>query len=140
MHPAVGGGHQRVDLDQRGVGVAVGLGERVHELRARLDGVALEAEPEGELAAQIGVEPDVGVEVGLEDRVGVLLRDLLDLHAADFEAIMHREALGAVEDHAQVELAVDRQRLLDQHRPHQLALGAGLFGDQGHAEDLARPA
>ena len=37
----------------------------------------------------------------------------------------------------EVELAVDRQGLLDQDLVDHLALGAGLLGDQTHAEDLS---
>ena len=136
-HPAVGGRDQRVDLEQRGVGLAVGLGQSVHEFRARLESVAFESEPERELAAEVGVEPHIWVEVGLEDGVGVLGRDLFDLHAAELRRHHHRESLGAVEDHTQVELAIDRQSLFDEDGAHQLALGPGLLGDQGHAEDLA---
>jgi hypothetical protein len=135
-HPTVGGGHQRIDLEQRGVGLAVGVGQCVHELGPRLESVALEAEAEGQLAAQVGVESHIGIEVGLENGVRVLGRDLLDFHAAELRRHHDREAFGAVEHHAEVELAVDRQRLFDEYGANQLALGPGLLGHQCHSEDL----
>ena len=43
---------------------------------------------------------------------------------------------GAIEDDAQVELALDLQALLDEHALHLLARRPGLVGDEVHAEDL----
>ena len=58
-----------------------------------LKALAFQPEAEGELAGQVGVEADVGVEVGLEDRLRVVGGDLLDLHAAELGGHHHREAL-----------------------------------------------
>ena len=67
-----------------------------------------------------------------------LRRDLLDVHAA-FGARHQADALRhAVDDHADVELLADVGALLDQQPPHLLPAGAGLVGDELHAEDLAR--
>ena len=82
-----------VTVEERGVGVAVGAGQRVHELDAGLEGVTLETEPECELTGQIGVEPHIRIEVSLEDGVGILLGDLLDLHPAELGRHHDREAL-----------------------------------------------
>jgi hypothetical protein len=43
----------------------------------------------------------------------------------------------AIEDHADVDLASDVGRLLDEHRRHFLPLLAGLLGDE--PESLKRP-
>jgi hypothetical protein len=110
----------------------------MHELRSRLEGVAFEPEAKGELTAEVWVESNVGIEVGLEDCVGVLGGDLLDLHAAELRGHHRRETFAAVEDHTEVELTIDRQGLLDEHGANQLALGPGLLGDQGHSQDLIR--
>ena len=52
----------------------------------KLDGVVdlrrLEAEREGELARLVGLKADGGIDVLLEDGVGVFGGDLFDLHAA----------------------------------------------------------
>ena len=62
----------------------------------------------------------------LEDLLGVLLGDLLDVHAA-FGRRHHRDAAGgAVEQHAEVVLVIDREALLDEQALDLLALGAGL--------------
>ena len=54
------------------------------------------------------------------------------------EAMNTSLARPAVEHNAEVELACDRQRLFDQEPLDFPALGAGLVGDQIHAEDFAR--
>ena len=56
----------------------------------------------------------------------------------NFEAIITGQPHGAVQDHAEVELAGDGHRLLDQHLLHEPSLGAGLLRDQPHAEDPRR--
>ena len=45
---------------------------------------------------------------------------------------------GAVEDEAEVQLAVDGEAFLDQQARHLLAVGTGLIGDERLAEQLAR--
>jgi hypothetical protein len=68
---------------------------------------------------------------------GCLGRDLLDLHAALGGGHDRDAAGGAVEGHAQVELAGDVQALLDEQALDLLALGPGLVGDQRACRDLA---
>ncbi len=89
------------------------------------------------LRAWNGCSPAQRVEVLLEDGFGVLGRDLLDLHPAELRGHQHRQLGGTVEDDAEVELAGDPERLLDEHLVDDPSLGTGLLGDQLHAEDLA---
>ena len=47
-------------------------------------------------------------------------------------------AARAIDQDADVELAVDLQSLFDQHPPDLLALGTGLMRDESHADHLRR--
>ena len=51
-------------------------------------------------------------------------------------AMMTGAGGGAVDDDAQVELAVDLRAFLDEHAAHLLALGAGLVRDERHPDHL----
>ena len=52
-------------------------------------------------------------------------------------AMMTGASGGAIEHDAQIQLARNRQALLDQQPRHVPALGAGLVRDQGHADASA---
>ena len=93
-----------------------------------------EAQSEGQLARLEGLQSHAGDDVLLHDGVGILRRDLLDLHAAAGRRHENRPRFGAVDDDPQVELAIDGQRLLDQQAMHFPALGAGLVRHQLHAQ------
>ena len=94
-----------------------------------------EAEFEGELAGLVGLEADGGVDVFLEDDVGGVVRDFFDFHAAGLRGHEDDFAGGAVEDEAEVELAVDGGAFFDEEALDFLAGGAGLVRDELHAED-----
>ena len=76
----------------------------------------------------------------LEDLLGRLFGDLLDLDAAFLADHQHEPLARAIEDDAEVELALDLQPLLDQHALDDLPRRPGLVGDEVHAEDLLRGA
>jgi hypothetical protein len=64
------------------------------------------------------------------------VRDFLDVHAA-FGGGHHGDLLrGAVGQRGDVVFLLDVGAFLDQQAAHLLAFGAGLVGDQLHAEDL----
>ena len=66
----------------------------------------------------------------LQDLLGCLGRDLLDFHAAFSRCHHHDAATGAVHNGAEIELAVDARRLLDEYLAHRRALGTGLHRHQ----------
>ncbi len=90
------------------------------------------------LRAWNSLQSEAGNDVLLDDRVGIFGRDLFDLHAARRRGHEHQPSRTAVEHDAEIQLARDGQRLLNQQPLHFLALGTGLVRDQFHPEDLAR--
>jgi hypothetical protein len=97
-----------------------------------------EAEREAELAGLVGLQARGRVDPHLEDLLGRLLGDLLDVHAALGAGHHHHAAGVAVDEHAEVELAGDAQALLDVHGAHLGALVASLDGDELAAEHPPR--
>ena len=73
-----------------------------------------------------------------QDRVGRRLGDLLDLHAALRRGHDHDALALPVEHQADVELALDRHRLLDVEPVHHASLGAGLVRHQPLAQQRLR--
>jgi hypothetical protein len=64
--------------------------------------------------------------------------DFFNLHAARRRRHEHRLALRAIEHDAQIQLALDGQRLFDQQALHDAAFRTGLVRHQRHAQHLAR--
>src|SRR6185437_12318152 len=130
------GHHQRVDLDHRGVEAGEGTVHAEHELGRRRYLLALEAEAIGELPRVEALQAGGRIDRHLEDLLGVPGGDFLDLHAA-FGRGHDGDARGlAVDQHAEIELALDVAALLDVDALHLAALGAGLLGDEHVAEHL----
>jgi hypothetical protein len=61
-------------------------------------------------------------------------RHFFDVHPARRRRHHHRAALGAVNDHAEVELALDGQRLFHQHAPNDSPLRPRLVRHQRLAQ------
>ena len=135
---AFAGHDERVDLDQRRIGGLEGLVDRRHQLHGLAHGGPFEAQLERQLLRLERLEAGRRVDVLLEDELGRLFRDLLDLHAAG-RAGHHDGPLGrAVDDEAEVQFAGDRQPLLHEHALDDLALGPGLVRHEVHADDRRR--
>ena len=94
--------------------------------------------PKASLRAWYGARPSARLEGLLEDQLRRFGGDFFDLHAARRRGHEHRLALHAVEHDAQVQLALDGQRLFDQQPLHDAAFRAGLVRHQLHAEHVAR--
>ena len=121
---------QRVDLDQRGVLVAVHLPQG-HERGGQLGVVRLVEPGRGDdLARLVGVDADVGIDRDAGEGLRTLDGELFDLDATLLAA--HREvgAVGPVEQDREVVLLGDLRALGDHHGAHRVALDV-------HAEDLA---
>jgi len=90
----------------------------------------------GGLARLEGLESDAGLDGFLEDALGGFRGDIFDLDAAVGRRHEGVLAGGAVEDDAQVELALDGQSFFDQEALDDAAFGSGLMGDQLHAQNF----
>ena len=112
--------------------------QRHHELHRAADVLGLEAELECDLARLERLQPKAGNQILLDDCVGILGGDLLDLHATCCRGHKYQPARTAIEHDTEIEFARNRQRLFDQQPLHFLAFGPSLMGDQIHAEDFAR--
>ena len=100
-------------------------------------GFAREPKLEGEpLRLEYG-EPDGRVDVFLEDELGLLGGDLLDLDPAFGRGHDHGGFARPVDDDPDVELAPDVQGLFDEELADGLPFGAGLVRDQRHPEHPA---
>ena len=114
-HVAVLGHDQRVDLDQGRVALVEGGVELHQHLGGLLAGVLGDAGV-GDQRGGLGLaEALAGLDVAADQRVRVLLGDLLDVHAAHRRE--HRQQLlgGAVEDDRGVVLGLDVGGPLDPH-------------------------
>src|SRR5581483_3784185 len=134
----VPGGDERVDLEQRRVGLFESAVERAHEFDGERDLLALEPEAEREIARLEGLKAEPRLDGFLQDGVGIARGNFFDLHAARGRGHEHGTAGGAVHHDAQVKLPFDGQRFFDEQAANVFAFGAGLVRDQPHAEHLRR--
>ena len=88
----------------------------------------------------VGLEAGRGIDRDATDLLGLARRDLLDVHAAGGAADHDRSPGRAVDEHGDVQLALDGGLLFDEDAADELALGAGLRRDESHADDLGRGA
>ena len=84
------------------------------------------------------MRPVAGFDVFLVNTLGSLFGNRLDLHAAVLARHDDGPAGRAIDDDAEVELARNRQALLDEQPRYFAAVGAGLVRDERHAVDLTR--
>ena len=128
------GDDQRVDLEHGRVVVAEGAVAAQDRLHRVLDLLDVQAELEGDLARLEVLHADGGLDDHGDERVGLLLGDRLDLHAALLRGEHADALLLPVENEAEVELFFERVGDLDVDALDGLALGARLVRDERPAE------
>jgi hypothetical protein len=114
---------QRVDLDHRRVGLEKRLVDRVEQLHEPVDGAALQTHPERELARLERSDAGATIDVLAKDLLGFLRGHFFDVHAARRARDDDRRFRGAIDEDAQIQLAIDLQPFLDQHAPDLLPSG-----------------
>ena len=134
---AVAGDDARIDFEHGGVGVDESAVERLEKWGGLLRGFAGEAEAEGELARLIGLQADGGMNDFAQDRVGIVLGDFFDFHAAGGAGHEEHFAGGAIDENAEVEFALDVETFFDEEALDDAAAGAGLRGDEIHAQHVS---
>ena len=130
------GQQERIDLDQRRVGLFVGVIKLEHELRRLIDQLGRNAEAESELACLKTAQPDRRIDRLFENKLGRFLGDLFDVHTAGRRGHKNVAAGHAIERDAEIKFLVDRQAFFDQQRLYLVAFGAGLMRDELHSEYL----
>ena len=128
--------HQRVHFQQGQVVVLEQLGQAHEDVGELLDLVALQAQLEGQLAALVRLCANQRVDGGLEDLLGSLVGNFLDVHATFGGGHEHDTAAGTVDDGAEVQLLVDVGAGLNQNLADRLAIGVCLVGHQTLAQPL----
>ncbi len=86
----------------------------------------------------MGHHPGRGIDREGGDPLRGLVGDLLDVHAALGRGDERNARGRAVDQRREVELLLDRRALFDVEPVDHLALGAGLVGDEGRAENACR--
>ena len=134
------GDDERVDLDLRAVLADEGGIKTLHERRGLANGGRGDVDGVCHARRLERHESDDGIDVFLDDLLGVLLGDLFDLDAA-FLGAHHDDARAeAVDDEGKVELFLDLRALFDEQAVDDLALGTCLMCDERFAEQLTRVA
>ena len=119
---------QGVDLDQIGIGVGVELCQLLHDRGGLPDLPADETEPLRHGSCFVGFEPVEGMDRGLEDRIGILVRHGLDLDAALGARDDRVQAATSIQGDRKVELLGDVDACGDEQSLHLDAFGPGLHG------------
>src|ERR1700733_10724384 len=99
-----------------------------------LRGFTGEAGTKGELASLIRLQADGGLNEFVEDGFRICFCDFFDFHAAGSAGHEENFARGAIDEDAEVELALDVQTFFDQHALDDAPAGTGLHSDEIHAE------
>jgi hypothetical protein len=128
----------RVDLDHRRVGFDERRVDGGQHFRELVRHAPVEPHAERELAGLERHHAHAGVDDLAQDFFRVGGGHFLDVHAAGGAGNHHGAGAGAVDDDAQIELALDLHPFLDQHPAHLLAFGPGLVRDQGHPQHVLR--
>ena len=130
------GGDEGIDLQQRGVALDIGFVQALQKDDCRIDLGRLEPQGKGQLARLPRAKTNHWIDDFLEDGLGSLGRHDFDLHASGLRGHEDQPAGRAIEHNAEIKLAVDGRRLLDQQPLHLLALRTRLMRHQRHAEDV----
>ena len=134
-YAAVRGYDQRVDFRQRRIGVPESLVQRLHQFT----GIGDQLIGYPDLARQgfgfVTAEPGFGIDHDLVNQFRGFLGHGFDFGAALGTGHDHDPLRGAIDDQADIEFIGDVGALFDQQALDQLALGPGLMGHQGHAEN-----
>ena len=106
-------------------------------MHGRIQLRALQPQRERNLARLERLQAQARIDVLLQDRFRPLGCDLFNIHAARGRRHKNRFAFAAVDENAEIEFLLDRERLFNQQPAHNAAFGAGLVRDQRHAQDFA---
>ena len=125
---------QRIDLDEREVALEIEPVQRARDALEFHDLLAGEAEAIGEAAALERLQAGGRMDVRAQDALRVLFRDFLDVHAAGRGGNECVLARFAVEQQAEVQLALDRAARFDVHDVDRQPCGVRLRRHEPRAQ------
>ncbi|MCY1228304.1 hypothetical protein D9M72_406100 [compost metagenome] len=133
---AVGLDDQRVHFQQGQVVVLEQLGQVHEDVGELLDLITLQTQLESQLAALEGLSADQRVDGGLEDLLGSVVSNFLDVHATFGGSHEHDAAAGTIYHGAQVQFLGDVGAGFDQDFADRLTVGVSLIGHQALAQPV----
>ena len=126
-----------VDLDEGAVMFEKQVVELRHHRRRGPDLVDGDVQRVGDLAGLIRQQAEHGVDGNADDLLRRLLCHLLDVHATRLARHHDDPSGGPVDNHPDVQFALDLKRLLHEYRPDGHALRPGLVRDEVRADQRA---
>ena len=132
------GDDEGIDLDQRAVVIDEKFVQAGQDLAERLLQLLFDLQPEQHLVEVIAFDPGQGIDVNLDNPLGGLFRDLLDIHTTVLTGHNGDGGRVPVRDDGEVEFFLDIDALLHQNLAHQSSFRPRLLGHQGHAQYVAR--
>ena len=130
--------HEGVDLHQGGVAVPVDGAGGLHHPHGPGHRRPRQAQAVRQAPSLKRGQTDAEVDLLAQDELRRVGRNLLYLHAAGRARHDDRPRRGAVDQQPEVQLALDVERLLDQHARHAATLGTGLRRDERHPDQGLR--
>ncbi|MNI27536.1 hypothetical protein D3C73_812740 [compost metagenome] len=127
---------QRVDFNQRRVGVHVALIQLLEHVHGLGGGVGGQADRVGDLGGLLGGQAGQRVDVFGDDLLGSGVSHFLDVHAAFAGGDEGDLLRGAVSDQRHVVFLLNVGAVFDVQATNLLAFRAGLVRDQLHAQDF----
>src|SRR5208282_488196 len=136
--PVILGHDERIDLDHGGIEIAERTVAAEDACDSAADLLQSEAKTEGELPRLKRLESNRRLDHNLQDFFWMLFGDLLDFHAAEARCDDPHPLDLPVENEPEVYLPLERFGDLNIDSLNDLALWAGLIGDEGFAKKLRR--
>src|SRR5208283_812432 len=136
--PVILGHDERIDLNHGGIEIAERTVAAEDACDSAADLLQSEAKTEGKLPRLKRLEANCRLDHNLQDFFGMLFGDLLDFHAAEARCDDPHPLDLPVENEAEVNLPLERFGDLNIDSLNDLALWAGLIGDEGFAKKLRR--
>src|SRR5690348_6031922 len=122
---AVASDDQRIDFEQGSVKFEKGAVNGLEKLNGCADHFRRKAEAKGEFARVICLKARCRVDTLTDDSVGILLGNFLDFHAAGRARHENGRADRAIDEQAEVKLALNVESFFDEQSANDAALFAG---------------
>src|SRR4029077_16572449 len=133
---SIAGDDGRIDFEHGGVGVHKSAMQSLKKWAGFHGDIAGKAEAEDELARLIRLQTDRGMNGFAHDGFRMRFRDFFYVHPAGGTSHEDHFADAAIDENAEIKLALDVQTLFDENTLYSAAAGAGLRGNKIHTEHV----